>query len=178
LKTRRGETSGHLEVPPLRAFGKLKIRFCREFPDGDREQENLVFNFPNFTMSSIFKTNDIRGLWPKELSPSVCRAIGQAVAGFLADGLVIVAYDGRKGRAEILKNFVLGLRAGGKFQIKNVGYATTPMLSFLVKTEKAVGGIIITASHNPKEYNGLKIVGKNAIPISGFEIEKKIIKNK
>ena len=55
------------------------------------------------------------------------------------------------------------------------GLMTTPMFYFLVNHFNADGGIMITASHNPKEYNGLKIINKNAVPISGKEIQKWII---
>jgi phosphomannomutase len=53
-----------------------------------------------------------------------------------------------------------------------VGLSTTPMFYFLVKKMNAIGGLMITASHNPKNYNGLKIVDKNALPISGIQILK------
>ncbi len=52
---------------------------------------------------------------------------------------------------------------------------TTPMLYFLVADNKADGGIMVTASHNPKEYNGLKVVKKGAQPMGGEEIEKMVI---
>ena len=59
-----------------------------------------------------------------------------------------------------------------KFIILKVGLATTPMFYFLVKKLKAGGGIMITASHNPPNYNGLKIVDENALPMSGLAIKK------
>ncbi len=59
-----------------------------------------------------------------------------------------------------------------KLKIIEAGMITTPMLYFLVNKLNVGGGIMITASHNPKEYNGLKIVGKKAMPISGKEIYK------
>ena len=61
------------------------------------------------------------------------------------------------------------------FKIHKIGLATTPAFYFLVNKLKAVGGIMITASHNPKEFNGLKVVGKKAAPISGAEIRQWII---
>jgi phosphomannomutase len=68
-------------------------------------------------------------------------------------------------------------RGASGIKIIEAGLMTTPMLYFLVNHFKTDLGIMITASHNPKEYNGLKIVGKNAIPISGEEIYKIVMKD-
>jgi len=100
---------------------------------------------------------------------------------------IIVGHDARLSspklyRAAIkgIKNYELEIRNKNKktivhnsgFIILKAGMITAPMLYFLVVRLKADLGIMITASHNPKEYNGLKIVDKNAVPISGREIYK------
>ena len=57
------------------------------------------------------------------------------------------------------------------------GLITTPMLYFLVNKHKAAGGMVVTASHNPKEYNGLKMVRAGAIPVSGKDVLARMPKN-
>src|SRR3990167_9213843 len=135
----------------------------------------------------IFKAYDIRGSYPKEINEEVVAKIAREVRGRLGGGKIVVGHDARLSSPALYKSVLQSLKikkflpahayrqAGGrqvKFKIEAVGLATTPMLYFLVNKLKAAGGIMTTASHNPKEFNGLKIVGKKAIPISGAEIKK------
>ena len=128
----------------------------------------------------IFKAYDIRGRYPKEINEEVVAKIAREVRGRLGGGKIVVGHDARLSSPALYKSVLQSLKikkflpAGRqvKFKIEAVGLATTPMLYFLVNKLKAAGGIMITASHNPKEFNGLKIVGKKAIPISGAEIKK------
>jgi phosphomannomutase len=138
--------------------------------------------------NSIFKAYDIRGVYPKEINESVVFEITKALGKYFGkDAKLIIGYDARLSspalyRAVIdgIMNNESGIKDKGensiihnsKFIIRAVGMITTPMLYFLVNQLKADGGIMVTASHNPKEYNGLKVVGKNAVPMSGKEIEK------
>jgi len=128
----------------------------------------------------IFKAYDIRGRYPKEINEEVVAKIAREVRGRLGGGKIVVGHDARLSSPALYKSVLQSLKikkflpAGRqvKFKIEAVGLATTPMLYFLVNKLKAAGGIMITASHNPKEFNGLKIVGKKAIPIGGAEIKK------
>ena len=129
---------------------------------------------------SIFKAYDIRGRYPEEINEEVVAKIAREVRGRLGGGKIVVGHDARLSSPALYKSVLQSLKikkflpAGRqvKFKIEAVGLATTPMLYFLVNKLKAAGGIMITASHNPKEFNGLKIVGKKAIPIGGAEIKK------
>lgn len=132
----------------------------------------------------IFKANDIRGKYPAEINEDVVFEIIRGVKNIFRNS-VVVGYDARLGSPALYNAVLAGLRfqkdknakkEESKLKIIEVGMTTTPMLYFLVNKLNGGGGIMITASHNPKQYNGLKIVGKKALPISGEEIYK-IISN-
>ena len=133
----------------------------------------------------IFKAYDVRGKYPKEINTSVVTVIVQALVVYATSlnknkkvkKRVIVGHDNRLSSPELYKAPVTALR-----QNKNVidvhegGLMTTPMMYFLVNHRSAVLGIIITASHNPTEYNGLKAVGLGAEPFSGEKIHNLLVK--
>lgn len=123
---------------------------------------------------NIFKAYDIRG---KEISKETAYNLGISFVIFLnkKHPKIVVGRDGRLSSPELFKYFKKGVKDfGGK--IIDIGISTTPMLYFSSCFLKTDGGVMITASHNPKEYNGFKLVGKMASPIgeeSGLkEIEK------
>ena len=119
----------------------------------------------------IFKAYDIRGIYPKEVNGRVAYEIGAGLGKFFGKGRVVVARDGRLGSPLLYRALTRGLKIGNsKLKIVGLGLATTPMFYFLVQKLGAAGGIIVTASHNPKEYNGFKVVGRNAEMISGREV--------
>ena len=125
---------------------------------------------------NIFRAYDIRGIAPKELNEKSAELIGIAFGNFLdriaekginprADK-VIVSRDHRKSGIAIRKGLVRGLMKAGKHVI-DIGIASTPEFYFAVCKHKYNAGIQITASHNPKQYNGMKLQLKNALPLSG-----------
>ena len=119
----------------------------------------------------IFKAYDIRAHYPREINRQVIVEIARALACLFRLGKIIVGYDARLSSPKLYKALTQALlSANPKVRVVKAGLMTTPMLYFLVNYFKAQGGIMITASHNPKEYNGLKIVGPKAAPISGREI--------
>ncbi|MFA5084275.1 MAG: hypothetical protein WC475_02750 [Candidatus Paceibacterota bacterium] len=121
----------------------------------------------------IFKANDIRGRYPSEINEKIISEIVKKLSGFSNSGKIVVAHDARLSSSGLYKVVVSQLKTqNSKLKAIEAGLATTPMFYFLVKKLKAAGGIMITASHNPKNYNGLKIVDKNALPISGLEVKK------
>jgi phosphomannomutase len=121
----------------------------------------------------IFKTYDIRGIYPKEINESVIREIGAGLVKMFGGGTVIIGRDGRLSSPALYRAILREFKRNRKkIKIIAAGLITTPMLYFLVNKLKARGGVMVTASHNPKEYNGLKIVGEKAKMISGKEILK------
>ena len=92
-------------------------------------------------------------------------------------GKIVVGRDARLSSPALYKAVKKSLVIGHKSSvIIDGGLMTTPMLYFLVHQLKAAGGIMVTASHNPKEYNGLKFVGREAKAISGTEIKRLVMK--
>ena len=112
----------------------------------------------------IFKAYDIRGMYPAELNNETALEIGRGLGRFFGKtgrAKVVVARDGRIGSPELYRAVIEGLRsANGKVRIVGIGLATTPMFYFLVAKLGCRGGIIVTASHNPKEYNGFNFMLK------------------
>lgn len=113
----------------------------------------------------IFRAYDIRGLYPQEINEMIVYQIGQALAQFLKPKKIAVGRDTRLSSPALRKALVKGLREEG-VNVIDIGLSTTPMLYFGVNFLKTDGGVMITASHNPGEYNGLKLVREKAIPIS------------
>lgn len=128
----------------------------------------------------IFKAYDVRGVYPQEINEEVAYFIGRAFIKFLKKNKpkVIVSRDGRLSSSFLFKALAKGIIDQGG-EVINIGLSTSPMFYFTVAHFKLDGGINITASHNPAQYNGFKMVQKGAIPISGNsgleEIKKLII---
>jgi phosphomannomutase len=124
---------------------------------------------------SIFKAYDVRGVVPDELGPDDAYRIGRAVSRFLGRAEVAVGRDARLSSPELARALVRGLTEEGS-GVVDLGPAATPMLYFAVEDEGLGGGVMVTASHNPAQYNGLKICREHAIPVgeaSGLrEIER------
>jgi phosphomannomutase len=118
---------------------------------------------------SIFKAYDIRGLVPEQLSAGDAYAIGRATARFLArfrSGPIAVGRDARRSSPELAAALVRGLGDEGS-DVFDLGLVSTPMLYFAVEHLAAAGGVMVTASHNPGQYNGLKVCREHAIPVGG-----------
>ena len=122
----------------------------------------------------LFGTNGIRGVANEELTPMIAIKIGSAIGTFFKRARLIVGHDARTSSPMLAKAVVSGLVATG-CDVLLAGMAPTPALQYAVKNHKTAGGVIITASHNPPEYNGIKVVWKDGIEISRkqeIEIEK------
>jgi phosphomannomutase len=114
---------------------------------------------------TCFKAYDIRGRIPDQLNPDVAYRIGNATAAFLDGKNVVVGRDMRLSSAELTGEVIRGLTDAG-VEVLDIGLCGTEMVYFGVKHLKADGGIMVTASHNPADYNGLKLVREEARPIS------------
>jgi phosphomannomutase len=121
---------------------------------------------------SIFKSYDIRGIYPDQINKEVAYKFGRAYGQFLKEenkkdqSTIIVSRDMRLSGGEIHQSLVEGLMDQG-VNVVDIGLTSTPTMYFAVGYYAYDGGIQVTASHNPKEYNGFKLVRKNANPISG-----------
>jgi len=116
---------------------------------------------------SIFKAYDIRGIYGTELTEDVFYKIARAYARFLgAPKRIVVARDCRKSSDSLFEAFAKGLNDLG-VDVIDVGLASTPMSYYANGTLKPDGSVMITASHNTKEWNGCKLCRAGAVPISG-----------
>lgn len=114
-------------------------------------------------MEDIFRAYDIRGIYPSELNEEIAQKVGSATARFLDAKTLVVGEDGRTSSPELAKAVIDGITSAG-CDVLYIGQCSTPLFYF---ASKNLGGIMITASHNPPEYNGLKIVDKDGNPIAG-----------
>jgi phosphomannomutase/phosphoglucomutase len=120
---------------------------------------------------SIFREYDIRGIVPDQLNSNVVQVIAMAIAAKCSSERVneiAIGRDGRLSGEELLKCLSLELQNLG-LHVINVGLVTSPLLYYAAKKLSSKSGVMITGSHNPKNYNGLKIV-INDSPVSGLEI--------
>ena len=109
---------------------------------------------------SLFRAYDIRGVVGETLTAPVAQLLGRAVATLVQEQggqRVAVARDARLSSPELSSALIQGLAAGG-CDVLDIGQAPTPMLSFAMQTQAVQAGVMVTASHNPSDYNGFKIV--------------------
>jgi phosphomannomutase len=116
--------------------------------------------------SSIFKAYDIRGIYPAEINEEAARAIGAGFAAYLGARRIAVGRDMRLSSPALAAAFIDGATSQGT-DVVDYGMIPTDMLYFAVARDGHDGGVEITASHNPKQYNGLKMVRQEALPLSG-----------
>jgi phosphomannomutase len=115
---------------------------------------------------SIFKAYDVRGLYPQEVNEDAARLIGRGFVAYLKAKRIAVSHDMRLSSPSIAAAFIDGAREQGA-DVVDYGLMGTDMLYFAVARDGHDGGAQITASHNPKEYNGIKLVRQEAFPLSG-----------
>jgi len=115
---------------------------------------------------NCFKAYDIRGRLPDELNPDLAWKIGRAYAEYLKPGNVVIGRDVRLSSEELCSALGNGLNAGG-VEVYDIGLCGTEEIYFATFDQKMDGGIMVTASHNPMDYNGMKLVREGSKPISG-----------
>lgn len=113
-----------------------------------------------------FKAYDVRGVYPTEVNEELAYRVGRIFSAMFAAETVVVGHDIRLSGRAIVDALTEGLRHGGT-KVIDIGQCGTEMIYFATAHLNADGGIMVTASHNPKEYNGMKLVRKGARPISG-----------
>jgi phosphomannomutase len=132
-------------------------------------------------LDEIFKAYDIRGKVGSELKPEIIEKIGFVFGEWLpAEGAVAVGRDMRPDSAELASALIRGLQKSGR-DVVDIGQVTSDMIYFAVGNFNYAGGAMITASHNPGEYNGIKLCKDEAKPVgieSGLlEIKKGVLEN-
>ncbi len=135
-----------------------------------------------FTIMSIFKAYDVRGVYPTELNEELAYKVGRAFTSFLKVDKAAVSQDMRDSSESLKKALVRGITDQGADVIDVEGLCSTPRHYFACWFLKTKGSIMVTASHNPGKYNGFKFTRQEAIPISGDtgikDIERLVIKNR
>ena len=117
------------------------------------------------TEITCFKAYDIRGRVPDQLNEDIAYRIGRAYAASLSPERVVVGFDIRLTSEALQTAVSRGLMDGGA-DVLNIGQCGTEEVYFATSHLNADGGIAVTASHNPKDFNGMKLVRKNSRPIS------------
>ena len=122
---------------------------------------------------AVFKAYDIRGLYPSQLDEEGAYRVGRAYVGHFEPRTIAVGRDMRLSSPAMARAAIEGAADGGA-DVIDIGLVGTEMLYHAVADLSLEGGICVTASHNPKEYTGMKIVRRGALPVGGdsglFEI--------
>jgi phosphomannomutase len=116
----------------------------------------------------IFKAYDVRGIVPEELDSEVARHLGRALVTYLRPKQVAVGRDMRLSSLQLFESLCSGITAQGA-DVVDLGLVSTDGLYFAVGKFGYEAGVMVTASHNPREYNGFKICRGEALPLSGQE---------
>ena len=122
---------------------------------------------------NIFREYDIRGVYPKDLNEDVYFEIGNAIASKcnqLSIDSIVLGRDGRLSGKSLMNALENSLLSSG-INVENIGIVTSPLLYYAAKKHSSKSGIMVTGSHNPKEYNGIKMIIDDE-PVSGTEIFK------
>lgn len=116
-------------------------------------------------MAKFFGTNGIRGIFKEDFTLEFIHDMVLAIAAYFKEGPILVGYDGRDSSPIIAKTICSTLNYCG-LDCSNTGLVPTPCLEYAVKKLGYKGGIMITASHNPSQYNGIKPAAKDGVEIS------------
>ena len=128
------------------------------------------------SVEACFKRDDMRGIWPNELNAEVARLTGHAMAELLADKAdgkpeIVLGHDARLGSFDLLTAFARGVEAAGG-RCTSIGLASTEQVYYTCGryADRFAGGAMVTASHNPRDYNGLKMMRSGAVPFSADDL--------
>jgi phosphomannomutase len=130
---------------------------------------------------NCFKAYDVRGRLPDDLNPDIARRIGRAYAAVIGPRRVAIGYDVRLSSPELADALAEGLMDAG-VDVVDIGLCGTEMVYFAASHLDVHGGIMVTASHNPPDWNGMKFVREQSKPISGDsglkDIEERVERNR
>lgn len=123
-------------------------------------------------MAAPFKAYDVRGVYGDDVTEDLAYKVGRAYVAETGAKAVIVGRDMRTHSVPLAEALIKGLSEAGA-EVLSIGLSSTDMMYFAVLDKKADGGLMVTASHNPAKYNGIKLVREHAIPIGlGSGLEK------
>jgi phosphomannomutase len=115
---------------------------------------------------AIFKSYDVRGTVPDQIDADTARTIGLGLASYLRRGPVAVGRDMRLSSPELAAALIEGLNQGG-VDVWDIGLCSTDMVTFVAGKYGTAGGVMVTASHNPPQWNGMKFCERGGFPLSG-----------
>ena len=115
---------------------------------------------------SAFHAYDIRGVWGAEIDAGLAYRVGRHLPGLLGAGTVLLGRDARRTSPEAAEALARGVTESGA-DVDDIGLCTTPMTYFFTGERGYKAAAMVTASHNPKEYNGIKISREGALPVGG-----------
>lgn len=123
-------------------------------------------------MTKMFGTNGIRGIINEDLTVEMVLNLGKSIGSVLGPGLIAIARDSRMGGEMYSRALSAGLLSTG-CSVTDIGLVPTPTLQFTVPRLNCVAGVMVTASHNPPKFNGIKVIGPDGIEVAP-EVESDI----
>lgn len=117
--------------------------------------------------TTIFRDYDIRGIYPEQINENTFYIIGRAIASYIAGNKIAAGRDMRLSSPSLFKSLTSGILDQG-VNVVDLGMISTEMLYFASGKYDFTGSVIISASHNPADYNGIKIVKQGALPLHGY----------
>lgn len=149
----------------IAARARMLVTRLRELRVADRAARAVAATITHMDFAeNIFRAYDIRGITPDELGPEVAHAVGRVFADFLEPGKVGVGRDMRTDSAELAEAVKAGLIDQGR-EVVDIGLVTSDMIYFAVGEWDLAGGAMITASHNPGKYDGIKLTREQVKPV-------------
>jgi phosphomannomutase len=142
-----------------------KYHKCAECEWRDESLQSRSARVEDDPRHKVFKAYDIRGVYPDQLDEKLAEMVGMAAARFLNGGSLIVSRDMRSSSESLARSLIQGVLTTG-CNVLDIGMASTDANYFAIAKYRQSGGIQVTASHNPPEYNGFKISREQAIPMS------------
>jgi len=131
---------------------------------------NEIIKTFKMTKMSIFRAYDIRGIYGRDLNKEISEKIGRAFGTYIGEKEIVVGMDSRLSSPELKESLINGIVSTG-CNVIDIGMVPTPVLYFSVYHYNMDGGIMITGSHNPPEYNGFKLM-KGKETLYGHEIQR------
>jgi len=120
-------------------------------------------------LKKLFGTDGVRGIVASELNPQFIAKLAWAIGTYFKEGSKILVGSDYRAGGEAIKNIIMGSLVLSGVKVYDAGYTPTPALQYAVKSGGFDGGVMITASHNPPEYNGIKVIGPHGVEINRDE---------